>query len=489
MGSARVSTSLPSAAGALHADPHWALSRTRERMLLVGWCLLVLPLTFLGYGSDGDAWLVAETAERIWAQREYIASRTTGFPLFELAVTPLVQAGEWFLSNLVAMAGGAALLLALFRLGRQGHVRRPLLVVLGLAFSPIIIKNSSVTMDYVPALAAMTWAYVMLLEGRHTLCGLLIGLACGFRPSSGLFVIPCAVYLLVQTRRLGPSFRLGIIAFVAGVVAYSPSLLKYGIRSPMQGITLDARTMVLIGGYNITQLFGIIATLALMAVLGLAMLRRLRERSDYLRSPHFALHVVNVLLWLALFTLIPEETEYLLPLMPSVVFLLDALAPDRAAVAVTALVLVQHVVAFDVLGGTSGDRHIEPAIRPGFTIADIQDRRFKLSTRDAATRYDARVPTVLMLGYAWIPSRHDRWTWDPVYDMARQSDGRLYVSSPIRDEDVLKRLKSDGFRLVVWNNAKWQYTRTGNRFWQQYVEVVDDLDDFFGRPIAGRPVH
>ena len=474
---------------ALSQGASFERSRGREIALLIGWSLLVFPLTLLGYGSDGDAWLVAETSERMWAQREYLASRTTGFPLFELAVTPLVHAGEWFLSNLFAMAGGVALLLALFRLGNRGHLRRPLLVVLGLSFSPIIIKNSSVTMDYVPALAAMTWAYVALLEGRHTLCALLIGLACGFRPSSGLFVIPCAVYLLLEKRSLIAPVRLGIIAFVAGVVAYSPSLLKYGIRSPMSAIALDARTLVLIGGYNITQLFGIVATVALMVGIGYAILRMMRERQEYLVSPHFALHAVNILLWLGLFALIPEETEYLLPLLPSVVFLLDAVASDRAAVGVTALILLQHVVAFDMLGGTSGERYIQPAVRPGLTIADIQDRRFKLSTRDAATRYQASVPTVLMLGYAWIPSRHDAWTWDPAYDMARQRDGKLFVSSPIRDEAELQRLKADGFRLVVWDGAKWQYTRTGSTVWKQYVEVVDDLDQFFGRRITGRPVH
>lgn len=465
------------------------MSGALRASLLVAWIALVYPLTWLGYGSDGDAWLVAETAEQMWTRREYIASRTTGFPLFELSATPAVHVGEWYASNLIAMIGGLAVLGALSRLASNGEFRRPLLVVLGIAFCPIIIKNSSVTMDYLPALAAMTWAYAMLREDRLTACGLLIGLACGFRPSSGLFVIPCALYVLLQRRALAPAIRLGITAFVAGIVAYSPSLIKYGVRSPMSAIHLDARTMVLIGGYNITQLFGILATLALIAAYALGLYQCARLRPEVVRSPRFVLHVSNILLWLGLFTLIPEETEYLLPLLPSVVILLDMLVPPRIAVVVTALILLQHVIAFDVLGGTSGDRQIDPGFRAGFTIADIQDRRFKLSTREAAARYRATTPTVLMLGYAWIPSRSDAWTWDTTYDLARQTDGQLFVSSPIRDEATLRRLKADGFRLVVWDGAKWQYTRTSDVDWERYVELVTDLDRFFGEHIVGHPVH
>lgn len=467
----------------------WALSRRQEGALLLLWAALVVPLTLLGYGSDGDSWLVARTAEEMWSQREYIASRTTGFPLFEIGVTPAVHFGGWYLSNLLAMLAGIAFMLATFRLARGGHLRRPLLVVLGLAFLPIIVKNSSVTMDYMMALAAMLWAYVALVERRMTLCGLLIGLACGFRPSSGLFVLPCALYVLLDRRGLKAAVQLGVTAFVAGVVAYSPALLKYGLRSPMSAIKLDVRTLVLIGGYNITQLFGIVATVALLAALGSSLLRLRHVRPTGIRTPEVVLHVANILVWLLFFTLLPEETEYLLPLVPSVVLLLDAIVPERMAVGVTALLLLQHVVAFDVLGGTSGDRYFEPGIRAGSTIADMQDRRFKLSTREAATKYRADRPTVLMFGYAWIPARNDAWTWDRQYDMARQRDGKLYVASPIRDEGTMQRLRRDGFRLVVWNNAKWQYTRTGNTVWRQYVEVVDDLDAFFGMPIVGHQVH
>src|SRR3954463_4457952 len=65
------------------------LSHTRIAIVLVVWTLLTLPLVTLGPGSDVDAWTVARTGERIWDSGTYIRSRTSGFPLYELALAPL----------------------------------------------------------------------------------------------------------------------------------------------------------------------------------------------------------------------------------------------------------------------------------------------------------------------------------------------------------------------------------------------------------------
>ena len=52
----------------------------------------------------------------------------------------------------------------------------------------------------------------------------------------------------------------------------------------------------------------------------------------------------------------------------------------------------------------------------------------------------------------------------------------------------LQELQEKGFRMVVWNQRKWQYTRSGDVTWQQYVEVVDDLGEFLDYPIKGKPL-
>lgn len=464
-----------------------ALGRKTEVVLFVAWVLLVYPLTHFGYGSDGDAWLVARAAEVMWETGKYVASRSTGFPLHEILVTPAVHLGGWYAANLISLVAGAALLLAVFHLGRRRALRHPILVVLSLSFLPVVVTNSSSTMDYLPALALMLWAYAAVLDGRYVLCGVLIGVACGFRPTSGLFVIPCVLYAYASTRRLTTVITLGGVATGTGILAFAPVLVTYGLRLPSESIQLGPVLHVLNFGYNALELFGALQTIALIGALWYLLERTARSAPEYFRTPHFQFHAANVALWIGLFAAMPHEPEYLLPLVPSVVLLVDALASRRVSAVVCAVLLSYHVVGLNVLGGTSGERQFLLAIEPGDTVTDLRARVFQLSTRTAATEYGAARPTVLMLGYYWIPTGNDRWTFDPDFGMYRQRSGALFVAQPIRDERQLRRLSEAGFRLVVWNDAKWQYMRGGSAVWKQYVEVVDDLDGFFGRPIQGRP--
>src|SRR5262245_48751888 len=137
------------------------MNRRYRPAFLIGWLLITFPFTFLGYGSDGDAWLVARAAEQIWQSRHYVASRTTGFPLFEIALAPLVHLGGWRLSNLFPLLAGLGFVQALFYLSDRKQFAQPLLTIITLAFLPVVVKNASSTMDYLPALAILLWSYCL----------------------------------------------------------------------------------------------------------------------------------------------------------------------------------------------------------------------------------------------------------------------------------------------------------------------------------------
>ena len=91
-----------------------------------------------------------------------------------------------------------------------------------------------------------------------------------------------------------------------------------------------------------------------------------------------------------------------------------------------------------------------------------------------------------MTGESWIASANESWIFDPTRKIYKQKVGNLYVSGLILDENRLRALRAEGFRLVVWNGDKAEYVITRNAYWRNYVEVIDDLDDFFGQPIAGK---
>jgi hypothetical protein len=153
---------------------------------------------------------------------------------------------------------------------------------------------------------------------------------------------------------------------------------------------------------------------------------------------------------------------------------------------VVAFLLSYHVVSLDLLGGESGRRTLKVSLDRGYTVADVQDRIFKLSVRQAATQFSARQPTLMMFGEPWIPGGNPAWVKDESLPAYRQKDGQVYVSSAIIDEGRLRDLKQKGFRLVVWRGEKWEFERATDFPWRDYVEVIDDLSAFFGVPIRGR---
>ena len=467
------------------------MSRKSLVAILALWTLCVLPFTVLGYGSDADAWLVARAAGDIWNTARYVASRSTGFPLFELLEAPLVHFGGWQASNLLATAGGAALLAALLFLASKKRFQHPFFVVAGIAWLPVVMKNASSTMDYLPGLALLVWAYAMLLERRHLLCALLIGLACGFRPTNGLFLLPCLLYHFADRRDAGAGVRMLLLALFTGAAAFSPALLAYGLKTSYAVMDFDLKTRAMLAGYNALQLFGVIGWVALAgaAVTTVAgMLRRRPASAQSVPKPFLLFHAGVITLWLALFAMMPDEAEYLLPAVPSIILLADALITRRAAVIATIALLSTHVVRIETLAGESGQRRVAVSIRQGYTGADIDDRLFKLSVRAAATECAISRPTVLMYGALWIPVDNPAWTWDPVLRMHRRQDGMLFLSDKILDAGRLRALKAQGYRIVVWTADKWEYFRADVPGWQVSVEVLPDLSAFFGRPLQGRPL-
>ena len=103
----------------------FANSRTFFPFVVVAWLLVTLPLVNLGYGSDVDAWIVANNGEQIWESHTYTKSRSMGFPLFELAITPLVHLGGWAASNLASVVAGLTFVGAVWALVRLQHLRHP----------------------------------------------------------------------------------------------------------------------------------------------------------------------------------------------------------------------------------------------------------------------------------------------------------------------------------------------------------------------------
>ena len=464
------------------------MQRRTELLLVALWLGIVIPQVLLGFGSAEDSWLLASAAERILETGTYTVSRSSGFPLYEFLLTPIAHYGGPVAANLLSTVAGGLFLLALFRLAGDGEFKHPLLAVLGIGFLPIVTEQATATIDFAFLLMFWGWSYRALRKGQYLTFALVVGVACGFRPTAGLLVVPGLVYVWTKERNPSLAVRVFLTALVTGTLAFSPALLRYGLRDvtvPLHhAIPLSAWLMI--AGYNLLIIFGAVQSAVLV---GLAAWSARGATRQSIMEPQVLFHTTNIAMWAALFFYMPMKPEYCIAAVPSVVMLLDRFVPRKEAfAALVAVLLSYHVVQIDLLGGESGMRRIEPSVGAGYTIKHIRARTWMVSTREASTEFVAAQPTVLMFAETWTVANNPAWVLDEEIGLYRQREGNLYVAPRIVDVDRLRELSERGFRLVVWRGQKNELVYMAGEGWQQYVTMVDRLEDFYGHPIEGTPL-
>jgi len=473
---------MPPSDAAIKVPP---LRERPARLLFLFWSLLGLPLLFLGYGSDYDAWRVAQSATLLWRQGVYTPSRSLGFPLYEFLVTPLSALGSWPAANALALCAGGAIFLALRHLARQGHFQHPLLVIAGFLFLPIVFKNATVTMDYLPALACLMWSYALLMTARPAAAAVLTGLATGFRPTAILFLVPLLLYIR-RTSDAKTLLRAAAIGCLTALATYSPILLAQGFGAPAPAPRSGWIQHLALVAFHGLRFLGVAQSLLLLLLLCSACKKK---TVGNLPANWSTFHLVNIGIWIALFFLLPDEPEYLLPAWPSLLFFMDRLFSARTLVAALLLLLSYHVIQLELRPDQTDTLQLRPRLAPGYTIEELQDRFFKIDSRRVATRFEPPQPTLLMFGLPWIPAANDAWVTDAEPGVFRQKTGHFYLSGQITDRGRIERLRQRGIRLIAWRLAEWDYLRTGSAAWGDEVEVIGELRLLFGVPLRGKPLN
>lgn len=282
---------------------------------------LRLPLLLDGsFGADADCWRVAWTARTLWADGVYKVSRFPGYPVPEIALSPLIVHAGPVAAKLALAAVGFGALYVFDRLGRALGARSMGLVTLVLGTAPMFVVQTSNIMDYVPALAAMLAAMLMVVQGRSRAGGLWIGLGFACRITTAIYGLP----MLMLARARGAST--GRLAAMAGLGAlsaafwFAPVWVRYG------GRFLTASDVP----YDLEHASGAaLGALGLWPLLALGLLfgdRLGGGRSEVAVADRAAL-AVAVGLGCVAFALFPLDAGYLLP--PLVLALLLAAATVR----------------------------------------------------------------------------------------------------------------------------------------------------------------
>lgn len=442
---------LPSAM-ATNSHNRWFLP-----FLLVGVVLSRLPLLFGGYGTDGDAWRVALTAQTLWQSGSYEISRFPGYPLYEILQTPVIALGGSVASNIATLLVFLCSIVLFRSILRQWNTPHQELTLTIYAFLPLLWKNSAVTMDYLWGLTAILAASLFLLRDRHIWAGIMLGLAAGTRPTHIIYVLPLLLLIPAPQRRTGAQF--GGTAVAVMTVCFLPAFLSpsYGtMASEFFSRTSDRWTLTSIAAFFYRLVFAV-GPIG-FAVLGYYIIRYRMKLQQQFSSRPFLVSAAMVLTTVLLFFLLPDEREYLIPSLP---FLLIGTASilSRKEFLLAGVVLLSFAfLTPDVLGHAPGGRTFAPTINPGIVVREYQERAALRDRIQAVTSLPLPDSSIVMVGMGpqfWMQVPHlvrdGAMTVLLQQESARSIRGteRYFVYALKQKE--MEEFRRRGYRLYYWD--------------------------------------
>jgi hypothetical protein len=375
-------------------------SRVRNRYFLLICALLLLPLCFLGYGSDNDTFTVLDCARLTWHFHAPDTSRNPGYWVFEAIVYALSQLGGYAATNLATLAVGLVVLWRFLAIAERMEVRFPRLVAAALVATPVFAIACTSTVDYLWSLVGIVLFAELLLADRPALAVLPAAFAFAIRGANGVVIAGAivgalAIPVVCRKRVSLHSLRVvgvGVAAAVLGglpyVASYRLAHHSFAFLHPLAGPEAMWSSAMRLGrfGYKSVYLFGPVA----LAVLGWAWWRtrdsgmtnpegmRFREQA---RPIFLGLVIANALLFLKF----PIEISYLIPAAYFLLLLLgtNLLASSRAVAIAFLLAVVSLDVVTPQLAQPAAPGHATGArLHPGLaTGALIQDLRLRSALR------------------------------------------------------------------------------------------------------------
>jgi hypothetical protein len=375
------------------------LDFTRPRAFLALGAVYVasrIPWLNLGYGTDPDAWRVALSAHHLLDAAEYLPSRLPGYPLHEF-VTAVFVKGGWVWTNLSTVLVSLLGVYLFARIASELRLPARGALTIAFAFAPLLWINSVTTMDYMWALTAILGSYLLTMKGRPGLAGACLGLAAGFRVTSGAVAIPLGLLLWRQQRlRELPRFVAALVA--VSLLAYSPVIAVYGLRF-LNFYDASVTWQSFLNRLGKDAL-GVLGALAVLAGLAFSW-RNLRRLPQDLRvDPHVLVWVTVVVLYFVSFARLPHEIAYLTPVFPFGLFLMARYFRPFALRAALAVILLAGFVDITSPGDTVNmDTFTEARLGGGMLLSDLDTLRSQMDFADEVREAEVPPSSVVMTGF------------------------------------------------------------------------------------------
>jgi len=194
-------------------------------------------------------------------------------------------------------------------------------------------------MDYMWALFWIILAYYLFLNRKYSWGAICLGIAVGFRISSGLMIIPFGLQIALEERSIKKIIVPLILFGLVSLMVYSPVFLNYGL-SFLRYVPYEVP--VYIWGYRtMSELFGPTAFLVLTLGITAFLIAKNRERLD--RNAKIWLLIISI--YILLYIKLPAETAYLIPIIPFGLILLDKILSPKLFVLFCILFVLNGVVS------------------------------------------------------------------------------------------------------------------------------------------------
>jgi hypothetical protein len=369
--------------------------------------VLLIPLCFLGYGSDNDTYGVLDCGISTWHLHIPRTSRNPGYWTYEAITYVLSTLGGSLLCNFASLAMAVLVLWRFWKLSLRLGARFPALLAACLIVTPGFIISATSTDDYLWSLLFMVLGAEMIVADRLVAATFLSALAMAIRGGNGP-IVACGYFTAiayeiytsgrVKARAIKIAFSGLVAALIAGATFYPSYLLAgrtTGFTKAMDGPPELYTPFLRVGKflYKGSVAFGPFALLVILVATALYLRRRRNERAS--AFPQDA-RQLTVLCWgyflgnLILFFRYPIEFYYLIP-ATFFFLLLAGITIFRNSRALTVALLVT-ILSFDfvwpifvrpnVPGRSTGAR-LHFGFDPGILIMDVHARIKVKDCRDS----------------------------------------------------------------------------------------------------------
>ena len=351
---------------------------------LGGSTLLLLPLCWLGYGSDNDTFTVLDAGVSTWHLHLADTSRNPGYWVFEAMLYAVRGVGGSLATNLATLAVAIILLWRFVAFAKRLGVASPYIVATSLAVTPVFVIAATSTVDYLWSLLGLVMFVEVVTEDRLLLAILPASFAFAIRGANGPLIAGAIVgAILVSPRR---AVRLLLVGFAAAILGGLPYVESYRLANhsfafmhALAGPDEMWSAKMRIGRflYKSFYLFGPIATVLLAGTF---------FRQGEISSPQSDFNRRSIAVFLGiiisnalLFLRYPIEISYLLPAAFFVLLLVGMKLQSRPVeiatlLAILSLNFVTPRFAKPNIPGQATGASFHPSLEPGILIEDIRLR-------------------------------------------------------------------------------------------------------------------